>query len=159
MKKDPRKLSDSPDIVLILFHAEQFVSQSGALPVAECSRGAGAVPIQQRDRCPAGMLKCSDGSTIAVVQHSVQTESWKKNINKSNTTKLDPKTKLQEYSLKKNKILPIYRLINSSGPKHNPTYKISVLIRGSNEFVGQGSSKQEAEQNAASKLLKDKNID
>ena len=83
---------------------------------------------------------------------------WKKNIDKSDITILDPKTKLQEYSLKKYKKLPIYRLISSLGPKHKPTYKISVSIIGSKQFIGVGGSKQQAEQNSAAKLLKSKNI-
>ena len=83
---------------------------------------------------------------------------WKENIDKSDITILDSKTKLQEYSLKSYKILPIYRLIGSSGPRHTPTYKISVSITGSKQFVGIGGSKQQAEQNAAAKLIKEKNI-
>ena len=83
---------------------------------------------------------------------------WKKNIDKSDITILDSKTKLQEHSLKSYKKLPLYRLISSSGPRHKPTYKISVSITGSKQFIGIGDSKQHAEQNAAAKLLKDKNI-
>ena len=83
---------------------------------------------------------------------------WKKNIDKSDITILDPKTKLQEYSLRRYKKLPLYRLINSSGPRHSPTYKISVSIVGTKQFIGSGSSKQQAEQNAAAKLLEGKNI-
>jgi len=78
---------------------------------------------------------------------------WKKNIDKSHVTILDAKTKLQEYSLKKYKKLPIYRLISSIGPRHNPIYKISVSITASKGFVGAGNSKQEAQQDGAKKLL------
>ena len=85
-------------------------------------------------------------------------KTWKKNIDESYITILDPKTKLQEYSLKLYKKLPHYRLIGSSGPKHNPIYKISVSIRGSRKFIGVGSSKQDAEQDGAAKLLKGINI-
>ena len=83
---------------------------------------------------------------------------WKSHIDKSDITILDSKTKLQEYSLKKYKKLPFYRLINSTGPKHNPIYKIAVSIIGSKQFVGLGKSKQEAQLDGASKLLKAKNI-
>tara|TARA_B100000029_G_scaffold513610_1_gene613723 strand:+ start:2404 stop:3069 length:666 start_codon:yes stop_codon:yes gene_type:complete len=83
---------------------------------------------------------------------------WKEYLDKSTVTILDPKTRLQEYSLKKFKKLPVYRLINSSGPRHNPIYKISVSIIGSNKFVGIGNSKQQAEQDGAEKLLKNENI-
>jgi len=78
---------------------------------------------------------------------------WKKNIDKSHVTILDAKTKLQEYSLKKYKKLPIYRFISSIGPRHNPIYKISVSITASKGFVGAGNSKQEAQQDGAKKLL------
>ena len=83
---------------------------------------------------------------------------WKKKIDNSDITILDSKTKLQEYSLKSYKKLPLYRLLSSSGPRHKPTYKISVSITGSKQCIGIGGSKQQAEQNAAAKLLKGKNI-
>jgi len=83
---------------------------------------------------------------------------WKKYIDKSDITILDSKTKLQEYSLKNYRKLPIYCLMGSSGPRHKPIYKISVSITGSKQFTGSGGSKQEAEQNAAAKLLKNNNI-
>jgi len=85
-------------------------------------------------------------------------KTWKKNIDKSDITILDSKTKLQEHSLKNYRKLPLYHLMNSSGPRHKPIYKISVSITGSKQFIGIGGSKQQAEQNAAAKLLKDKNI-
>ena len=84
--------------------------------------------------------------------------AWKSKIDKSDITILDSKTKLQEYSLKKFKKLPIYRLINFTGPRHNPLYKISVSIVGSKVFVGTGGSKQEAELDGASKLLINQDI-
>ena len=83
---------------------------------------------------------------------------WKKKIEASNVTILDPKTKLQEYSLKAYKKLPLYRLVSSSGPRHNPIYKIAVSIIGSKHFIGVGNSKQQAELDGAAKLLRAKNI-
>jgi len=83
---------------------------------------------------------------------------WKKNIDKSDTTILDPKTKLQEHSLKTFKKLPLYKLVDSSGPKHSPIYKISVSIIGTKKFIGTGNSKQEAEQDGAKKLLTEEKI-
>ena len=83
---------------------------------------------------------------------------WKNEIEKSNITILDHKTKLQEYSLKKFKKLPNYRTINSIGPVHSPTYKVAVSIINSKEYIGSGHSKQLAQLDAASKLLNDKNI-
>ncbi len=78
---------------------------------------------------------------------------WKNFINLSGTTIIDSKTKLQEYSLKKFKMLPIYKLISSSGPRHRPNFKISVRLKDTKVFDGSGDSKKKAEQNAAKKLL------
>ena len=83
---------------------------------------------------------------------------WKNYIDKSDITILDSKTKLQEHSLKCFKKLPQYRLVSTQGPRHNPIYKISVSIAGSKQFIGVGNSKQEAEQDGATKLLNNKNI-
>ena len=83
---------------------------------------------------------------------------WKKNLEKSHITVLDPKTKLQEYSLKQFKKLPKYKTVSFEGPKHAPIYKVSVSIVGSKQFIGEGNSKQNAELDGAAKLLKYKNI-
>ena len=79
---------------------------------------------------------------------------WKIQIDKSYVTILDSKTKLQEYSLKKYKKLPVYKLLDFKGPKHEPIFKISVSFNDSKAFIGLGSSKKLAEQNAAGSLLK-----
>ena len=78
---------------------------------------------------------------------------WENFINLSDLTVVDSKTKLQEYSLKKFKSLPIYKLISSSGPKHKPKFTMSVRLRDTKLFEGSGDSKKKAEQNAAKKLL------
>ena len=83
---------------------------------------------------------------------------WKNKIAKSNVTILDSKTKLQEYSLKKYKKLPLYELIKFDGHRHKPSFKICVSITGSKKVFGFGKSKQEAEQNGASILIKKINI-
>ena len=83
---------------------------------------------------------------------------WKLELEKSDVTVLDNKTKLQEYSLKLFKKLPIYKLVNFIGPKHNPLFKVSVSIHGSKSFYGEGKSKQEAQQKSAANLLKNLNI-
>ena len=83
---------------------------------------------------------------------------WKKDLEGSYVTILDAKTKLQEYSLKLYKKLPEYVFLNTQGPRHNPTFKISVSIKGSKNFIGFGNSKKEAEQDAANNLLKSINL-
>tara|TARA_B100001079_G_scaffold205537_1_gene179285 strand:+ start:417 stop:1079 length:663 start_codon:yes stop_codon:yes gene_type:complete len=78
---------------------------------------------------------------------------WKNFINLSKETLIDSKTKLQEYSLKKFKSLPIYKLVSRSGPKHKPIFTISVRLKDSKFYDGKGDSKKKAEQNAAKNLL------
>ena len=78
---------------------------------------------------------------------------WKNLINDSETTFVDAKTQLQEYSLKNFKILPVYKLISNTGPRHKPNFKTSVKIKDSKTVIADGSSKKNAEQAAAMKLL------
>ena len=66
---------------------------------------------------------------------------------------IDPKTKLQEYSLKLYKKLPEYKYISNTGPSHKPNFKVSVSIEKTKNFIGIGSSKKNAETIAAKKLL------
>ena len=74
---------------------------------------------------------------------------WSKNIKDSVITQIDPKTKLQEYSLKKYKKLPTYKIISNTGPRHKPIFKVAVKLPDTKFYIGQGSSKKDAEQNAA----------
>ena len=77
---------------------------------------------------------------------------------KSNITLIDPKTKLQEFSLKKFKVLPKYIFSKKTGPQHRPIFKTEVQIPNSKRIMGIGSSKKNAQQNAAAKLLKILNL-
>ena len=80
---------------------------------------------------------------------------WKENIKNSVITQVDAKTKLQEFSLKKFKKLPIYKLISNTGPRHKPLIKVSVKLVDTKSYLGEGKSKKDAEQNAAILCLKD----
>ena len=75
--------------------------------------------------------------------------NWKNFINLSKEIIIDSKTELQEYSLKKFKSLPIYKLVSSSGPRHKPIFKVGVRLPNSKFYTAQGPSKKDAEQNAA----------
>ena len=74
---------------------------------------------------------------------------WSKHLKNSINTQIDAKTKLQEYSLKKFKKLPIYKVISNTGPRHKPLFKVSVKLINSKLYIGEGKSKKDAEQNAA----------
>ena len=79
---------------------------------------------------------------------------WDKDLKASIITFVDSKTKLQEYSLKKYKKLPIYKLIQNTGPRHKPVFKVGVRLENSTFINAIGSSKKDAEQRAAALFLK-----
>ena len=74
---------------------------------------------------------------------------WSDHIKDSVITKIDAKTKLQEYSLKIFKKLPIYKLISNTGPRHRPLFKVAVKLMNTKFYTAEGKSKKDAEQNAA----------
>tara|TARA_B100001248_G_scaffold191815_1_gene147019 strand:+ start:269 stop:934 length:666 start_codon:yes stop_codon:yes gene_type:complete len=83
---------------------------------------------------------------------------WDEFLLKSTVTLIDSKTKLQEFSLKKFKELPKYVFFKKTGPQHRPLFKTEVQIPNSKKIIGIGSSKKNAQQNAAAKLLKILNV-
>ena len=80
---------------------------------------------------------------------------WSEHITASIITQVDAKTKLQEFSLKIFKALPIYKLISNTGPRHKPLFKVAVKLKNTKFFTAEGSSKKDAEQNAASLCIED----
>ena len=78
---------------------------------------------------------------------------WGSFLKNSKQTEIDAKTRLQEYSLKKFKLLPIYKLISNTGPRHSPVFKVGVKLQDTKFFEAKGTSKKDAEQNAAKKVI------
>ncbi len=68
-------------------------------------------------------------------------------------TKDNYKAVLQEFTQADGGILPIYRTVKETGPSHNRTFYIEVLINGEMIGHGTGKSKKEAQQNAAKQAL------
>ena len=83
---------------------------------------------------------------------------WEEYLLKSTITLIDSKNTLQEFSLKQFKVLPKYVFFKKTGPQHRPLFKTEVHIPNSKKITGIGSSKKNAQQNAAEKLLKILNI-
>ncbi len=73
----------------------------------------------------------------------------------SQSSAIDPKSQLQVWALaQSSQTLPVYRLLQESGPDHAKTFTAEVLINGISYGQGQGHSKKEAEKQAALKALK-----
>lgn len=65
----------------------------------------------------------------------------------------DAKSKLQELSQEKTGHTPTYNLVNQTGPDHDKTFTTAVSLGEERVALGEGRSKQEAEQDAAQKAL------
>ncbi len=65
----------------------------------------------------------------------------------------DYKTRLQEISQGRFRVMPRYRLVSSTGPDHRKTFEINLYIKEELVGVGHGASKKAAEQDAARQAL------
>ena len=80
---------------------------------------------------------------------------WNNSIKKINLDYHDPKSKLQEWSLKTNNTLPVYEVKKKEGPDHNPIFTVNLKVNGKIYSIGVGKNKQDAEIMAAEKALKE----
>ncbi len=69
---------------------------------------------------------------------------------------VDAKSMFQEKAQEKTGITPSYKLVRDSGPDHDKSFTVAVLIGKDQIAVGEGKSKQEAEQNAAQRGMEAK---
>lgn len=67
---------------------------------------------------------------------------------------LDPKSRLQELTQEKMGLTPVYKVMAEYGPDHQKSFSVGVYIDDKLMGEGSGSSKQNAEQAAASNALK-----
>lgn len=66
----------------------------------------------------------------------------------------DAKSSLQEIVQQKHKQSPFYKVIKTYGPDHAKKFLVGVMVKGEEIGRGEGGSKQEAEEEAASGALK-----
>lgn len=66
---------------------------------------------------------------------------------------VDYKTRLQEYSQSELKATPSYSMVDESGPDHEKTFEVKVLVTPDIEAGGRGRSKKAAQQDAARAAL------
>jgi len=69
---------------------------------------------------------------------------------------LDPKSRFQEGSQDKYGVTPSYKVISETGPDHNRHFVIGVYLEKELVAKGEGSSKHEAQVNAAENAIKEK---
>ncbi len=71
----------------------------------------------------------------------------------SNDEGQDYKSRLQEFLQATHRDLPVYVLVDSTGPAHDRIYHVDVLVDGRTHGSGHGRTKKSAEQTAAKAAL------
>ena len=70
----------------------------------------------------------------------------------------DAKSALQEWAMARSLAIPVYEVVERSGPDHAPVFRIAVRVEGIEPGYGEGASKRVAEQEAARAVLARENI-
>ena len=110
---------------------------------------------RERDSLLANVMEALIGA-IFLDQGFEKAEAFvlKKFGNKKRIVETDYKSKLQEIIQKKHKIPPSYAVLGETGPDHDKTFEVEVLIKKKALGQGKGKSKKEAEQDAAHDALR-----
>lgn len=104
------------------------------------------------DVCEAviGALYLDGGLDVA--QAFIRTH-WQGLIDDGPGARKDAKTRLQEWVQARGLPAPTYRELSRSGPAHLPHFVMEVVVEGGPTSSGEGSTKREAEQQAAALML------
>jgi ribonuclease-3 len=78
---------------------------------------------------------------------------WASRLNESTKPPQDAKSALQEWAQGRGLPLPLYDVMERSGPDHAPVFTITVSVEGQPTVQGTGASKRDAEKAAAEALL------
>jgi ribonuclease-3 len=78
---------------------------------------------------------------------------WETQLDRQVSAPKHPKSELQEWAAANNRKPPEYELVERSGPQHAPRFEVRVTIHGKGEASACGTSKHEAEKEAAAAML------
>ena len=121
------------------------------LPAAE-DGGARHNPSLLADVCEAIIAALYlDGGLEAARQFVAR--HWTQRMTASVAPPKDAKTGLQEWAQGRGRPLPVYRLLKTDGPPHQPIFTVSASVEGEVEEIASGASKRLAEAAAAGLLL------
>ncbi|MBX7146985.1 MAG: ribonuclease III [Alphaproteobacteria bacterium] len=131
------------------FNLDQYI----LLSETDIAAGNNTNPTILADVCEAiiAALYLDQGMKITeqfIIKH------WQPLINFDAPPPKDPKTELQEWVQSKNMKLPIYNLIHTVGPDHQPLFEIQLEIPGYKPVRAKAKSKRAAEKSAAELMLK-----
>ena len=105
------------------------------------------------DGCEAVIAACYLDGGLSPAFAFVQ-KYWMPLLNRDISPPNDAKTDLQERAQQEGKPLPVYEVMQQSGPAHNPEFIMRVLVQGWPTGNGVGRSKRTAQRMAAEDLLR-----
>tara|TARA_B100000965_G_scaffold394247_1_gene406163 strand:+ start:561 stop:1238 length:678 start_codon:yes stop_codon:yes gene_type:complete len=79
---------------------------------------------------------------------------WNEEFESMDSNLIDPKSFLQEWTLKRYKELPEYKLLDQSGPDHAPLFSVELSFKEYKKATNEGKSIKEAEMKAAESFIK-----
>src|SRR5690606_14483139 len=83
---------------------------------------------------------------------------WQDRARASGGGRRDPKTELQEWAHRVSGDAPVYTTESREGPDHDPVFTVRATVEGYAPEVAAGSSKRQAEQRAATAILRREGI-
>jgi len=109
-------------------------------------------PAMLADACEAliGAIYLDGG--LEVARTFVETH-WRPKMDAEAKPPQDAKTALQEWAQAAGLALPLYTVVKSEGPPHDPVFEVAVTVAGQQPESARGRSKRAAEQAAARRLL------
>lgn len=78
---------------------------------------------------------------------------WADDFFNTNAPPQHPKTELQEWAQAQGLPLPMYEIVDQTGPDHAPVFDIKLSIKGHSDVIAKGASRQQAEKEAAKMFL------
>ena len=125
------------------------------LAAGERSAGGTAKQAVLGDACEAVIAALYlDGGMEAAERFILS--AWAADFTASAVIDRDAKSQLQEWAQSRAELgraLPVYKVLESSGPAHAPHFVVEASVAGADAATGEGGSKREAERNAAAALL------
>jgi ribonuclease-3 len=121
------------------------------LPPADAVAGR-ANPSLAADVCEAVIAALYLDGGLAPARAFIE-KHWTPRMQAAAAPPKDPKTGLQEWAQGQGRPLPVYTLIDTAGPPHQPIFTIEVAVEGLGASSASGASKRLAESAAAAGLL------
>ncbi|WP_334129040.1 ribonuclease III [Sneathiella sp.] len=91
---------------------------------------------------------------MAAARRFIELKWWPR-FDRKDASRKDAKSALQEWLAKHGRGLPVYTVVEETGPDHDRRFTLMVKVEGYPPATGVGSSKRSAEQKAAAKMLKE----